>query len=165
LLPVFALLCAFLGSLCSARADQPSPAAIAKAKELLAASRTLETVDSMMEPISESLKTLIEELNPGCGPQIVEIMRKYFDPEIRKRLPEVVDQAAVIWARHFTIDEMDKLIAFDRSELGQKMIAQEPQIFQESMIMGRAWGQSVAREIYEKIKPELRNQGLKVPNI
>jgi hypothetical protein len=158
-------LCAFWGSLCPARADQPSAAAIAKAKELLAASRTLETVGSTLEPISESVTTLIEEVNPGCGPQIVEIMRKYFDPEFRRRLPEFIDQTAVIWARHFTIDEMDKLIAFDRSELGQKVIAQEPQILQESMIMGRAWGQSVAREVYEKIKPELHNQGLKVPNI
>jgi hypothetical protein len=147
------------------RADEPSPAAIAKARELLAASRMDQTMDRILDPMLENMETVIEAANPGCGQQINDILRKYFIPELRKRLPEIADVTAVIWARHFTIDEMDRLIAFDRSELGQKVIALEPQMFQEGVVAGRIAGEKLARDVYEKIRPELKNQGLKAPNI
>jgi hypothetical protein len=148
-----------------ARADEPSPATIAKAKELMVVGRVARNVEATLEPIEEDVETIIEAANPGNGRQINDILRKYFLPEFRRRLPESMDAIAVIWARHFTIDEMDKLIAFYRTDLGQKLIALEPQMFQEAEIAGRAFGHSLAREIYEKIRPELRNQGLRAPNI
>jgi hypothetical protein len=163
--PAIVLCCILLATPVGARADEPSPAAIAKAKEMLASGRAVQTMNAMLDPIAENVETIIEAANPGCAQQINDIIRKYFTPEFRKRLPEVVDGLAIIWACHFTIDEMDKLIAFNRTDLGQKLIALEPQIFQESVIAGRVFGQNLAREVYEKIRPELKNQGLKAPNI
>ena len=92
-------------------------------------------------------------------------MTKYYTPEVRKRLPEFGGLIAEVWARYFTAEELDQLIAFYRTDVGQKLIALQPKLMQVGMQLGEAWGEKVAREVLRKFAPQLRNQGLKSPNI
>jgi hypothetical protein len=41
----------------------------------------------------------------------------------------------------------------------------QPKLMQVGMQLGEAWGEKVAREVLRKFAPQLRNQGLKSPNI
>ena len=163
---IVALFGVLLGAAPLARAeDQPDPAVVAKAKEMLAASHQIEILDAILVPISRSMEDLIERANPGREKDVREFMLKYYLPEIHKRLPELRDLMAAIWARYFTAAELDQLIIFYKSDIGQKVVSLQPRLFQDGMQLGTDWGERVAREALRKMEPELRNQGLKSPNI
>ena len=154
-----------LGAAPSGRADQLDPVAVAKAKEMLAVSRQLQTLDAILVPISQSMEGLLERANPGREKDVREFMLKYYLPEIHKRLPELRDLMAAIWARYFTAAELDQLIAFYKSDIGQKVVSLQPRLFQDGMQLGTDWGERIGREALLKMEPELKNRGLKSPNI
>ena len=116
---LFALL---LGLPPAARADQPDPAAVAKAKELLAVTKSIQTADSMTDTVFPALEKLVEAANPGRGAEVRTLMEKYFLPEMRKHLPEFGDLMAREWARYFTVAEMDQMLAFYRTDVGLSLI-------------------------------------------
>ncbi|HKF64256.1 MAG TPA: DUF2059 domain-containing protein [Dongiaceae bacterium] len=159
---VFGLL---LGASPAAPADQPDPAAVTKAKELLAVTKSIQTADSMTDTIFPAVEKLVEAANPGRAAEVRMLMEKYFLPEMRKHLPEFGDLVAAEWARYFTVAEMDQMLAFYRTDVGQKVIALQPTLFKESYELGQAWGETMARDVFRKIAPELERQGLKSPNI
>ena len=163
LLLVVALL--LLGAAPSGRADQLDPVAVAKAKEMLAVSRQLQTLDAILVPISQSMEGLLERANPGREKDVREFMLKYYLPEVHKRLPEIGDLMAELWARYFTAAELDQLIAFYKSDIGQKVVSLQPRLFQDGMQLGTHWGERIGREALLKMEPELKNRGLKSPNI
>jgi hypothetical protein len=163
LLLVVALL--LLGAAPSGRADQLDPVAVAKAKEMLAVSRQLQTLDAILVPISQSMEGLLERANPGREKDVREFMLKYYLPEVHKRLPEIGDLMAEVWARYFTVAELDQLIAFYKSDIGQKVVSLQPRLFQDGMQLGTHWGERIGREALLKMEPELKNRGLKSPNI
>jgi len=119
----------------------------------------------MVDPVFEAVGKLLETANPGRGAEIRDLMGEYFIPDVRKRLPEFGDLIAAEWARYFTIDDMDKLIAFYGTDIGQKLITLQPKISQEMFKLGQAWGERVAGETFQKLQPELKKRGLKSPNI
>ena len=84
LLLVVALSGLLLGMPSLVRADQPDPAVVAKAKEVLAVSRQLQTLDAILVPISQSMEGLIERANPGREKDVREFMLKYYLPEVHK---------------------------------------------------------------------------------
>ena len=163
LLLVVVLLGLLLGA---ARADdQPDPAAIAKAKELLAVTKSIQTADSMTDTVFPALEKLVEAANPGRAAEVRILMEKYFLPEMRKHLPEFGDLMATEWARYFTVAEMEQMLTFYRSDVGRKVISLQPTLFKEGYEIGQEWGETMARDVFRKVAPELEKQGLKSPNI
>ena len=159
---LFALL---LGLPPAAPADQPDPAAVAKAKELLAVTKSIQTADSMTDTVFPALEKLVEAANPGRAAEVRILMEKYFLPEMRKQLPEFGDLMATEWARYFTVAEMEQMLTFYRSDVGRKVISLQPTLFKEGYEIGQEWGETMARDAFRKIAPELEKQGLKSPYI
>jgi hypothetical protein len=60
---------------------------------------------------------------------------------------------------------MDQMLAFYRTDVGQKVIALQPTLFKEGYELGQEWGETMARDVFRKIAPELEKQGLKSPYI
>jgi hypothetical protein len=111
------------------------------------------------------MEDLTERANPGHEKEVRDFMTNYYMPAVRKRLPELGDLMAEEWARYFTAEELGQLTAFYRSDIGQKLIAVQPQLMQDGLRLGQAWGGKVAREVLRKFEPELKHRGLKSPNI
>lgn len=57
-----------------------------------------------------------------------------------------------IYDKYYTESDIDQLIAFYNSPIGKKMIATMPQVMQESMIAGQAWGKQIGEKIQAKLK-------------
>lgn len=57
-----------------------------------------------------------------------------------------------IYDKYYTESDIDQLIAFYNSPIGKKMIATMPQVMQESMIAGQAWGKQISEKIQAKLK-------------
>ena len=67
---------------------------------------------------------------------------------------EFVGLAALIYAKHLTVDEMQQLQAFYESPIGQKVLQAMPAILQESVVAGQEWGREVAARILRRLKEQ-----------
>lgn len=56
-----------------------------------------------------------------------------------------------IYDKYYTADEINKLIEFYQKPLGKKLISVMPQIMQESMQTGQAWGEEVGKKVYKNL--------------
>jgi len=59
-----------------------------------------------------------------------------------------------IYAKYYTESELDELIKFYRTPIGQKVIANTPLIMEESEKTGRDFGQKLGKELIEKISKQ-----------
>ena len=146
------------------QAEEKSPVVI-KAERLMALTGAEGMIQQMIGPSIDQITDIIIQANPTDGPAIRDLMNEVFLPEFRNRLPEYMELSARIYAQHFTEAEIDELIAFYETPLGQKMIAKFPVLTQESMQVGGLWAQQVARDAYNKLLPKLKERGLQEPRI
>ena len=144
---------------------EEKPPAVVKAERLIGLFGADSTIEQMIVPMIDQITGIIIQANPEDGPVIRELMNEYFLPEFKNRLPEYMELSARLYAEHFTEAEIDELIAFYETPLGQKMIAKFPVLTQESMQLGGLWGQQVALDAYNKLLPKLKERGLQEPRI
>jgi uncharacterized protein len=149
----------------SAWAEEPDPAAIAKAKEVMAAAHSDKMAAQMITLMEKPLSELIESVNPGRGKETADLLREELFPAMRQRMPEFTDLAARIYAKHFTVADLEQLIAFYESPIGKKLVAEQPAMLTEMSAVAQAWGENLAMEVMRNLEPEFHKRGLTMPNI
>ncbi len=90
-------------------------------------------------------------------------MREILNPilaDAAGKREEMVSQAANIYARKFSIAEMQQITRFYKSPIGRKLVVQLPQIMQESMRIGQSVSQKIGADIIRRFKDEVKKQGL-----
>ncbi|MFN0201948.1 MAG: DUF2059 domain-containing protein [Bacteroidia bacterium] len=73
------------------------------------------------------------------------------EKEMLKEMDDLYDKLTEIYSKHFTEEELNKVIEFYESPIGKKMIKENPQIIQESMEAGKVWGEKIGKEIGTKL--------------
>jgi hypothetical protein len=160
---IFAVICLLAVLLVPrlAAAQEPSPEAVAAARELVSVSRAADHMKAMMPAIMQALK-------PAIVQGRAEVAREYdvLAPALMKimgaRLGEFVDQVAIIYARMLTVGEMKELTAFYRGPLGQKLLDKMPAIALQTGAAGQAFGKQIGGELKARMIEELKKKGLKI---
>jgi hypothetical protein len=67
--------------------------------------------------------------------------------ELKSSSGELMTAEARIYALHFTDADLDGMIAFYKSDVGRKYLAERPKIVQESTVAGATWGAKMGIEI------------------
>jgi len=65
---------------------------------------------------------------------------------------ELLDAMIPAYQKHFTGEEIDGLLKFYRSPLGQKVIAQMPEVFAENVKVTREWGEKRRDQLVGELK-------------
>lgn len=137
---------------------EPTPQAIATARELL----TLKRGDVVFQPIIvgviETVKNVFLPTNPQLGKELNDValqLRK----EYQGRQPELLNQVAKVYAEHFSEAELKGLVTFYKSPLGQKMVAEEPAIIDESLRRAQTWGDALSGKVLERFREEMKKKG------
>jgi hypothetical protein len=73
-----------------------------------------------------------------------------FMKEIRPE--DLVNMVIPVYDRNFTAEEIEGMIVFYSSPIGQKVLAKLPVVMQESMQIGQAWGQELAKKVFQKLQ-------------
>lgn len=71
----------------------------------------------------------------------------------------LVNLVVPIYAKYYTQEDLDGLIAFYQTPLGQKVISTLPQISQESVQAGQAWGQQLAEQVIQDMQQRYNADG------
>lgn len=145
--------------------EDVDPDAISKAEQLMEASHSMKLADQMIVLMEAPLLNLLQSVNPGREEMVGKVLRDRVLPEMRRRLPEFRGLAARVYAQHFTVGELDQLIAFYESPIGQRLVAEQPAMLTEMTRISQVWAQNLATEVLRKLAPEIESQGLKMPNI
>jgi uncharacterized protein len=143
----------------------PTPAPAAPPAENLAAARDLIRVIKATEQMKILLPNIFAMIKPAIvqgRPQVA----KHFD-EIApmmtaaalRRMDVFADLLANIYARNFSADELRDLIAFYQTPTGQKLIARQAVIAQQSLVAGQAFGRELAADIKQQMIDQLRKRG------
>jgi hypothetical protein len=157
LIPALLVAVSLLGARPGA-AQEPSPDAVAAARELVAASHAAEQLKVLLPLIVQQLKPAIVQGRAevardfdALAPQLIE--------SLSAQSAAFADGVAMIYARNFSADELRQLASFYRSPIGQAFLSKMPVIAQQSMALGQQLGQSVAGELRDRMIEELRKRG------
>jgi hypothetical protein len=144
-----------------ARAQAPSPGALAAAKELV----TLKGGGSMFDPlipgVIESAKNQFLPINPNLSGPLTEVANQLHKEYAPKRA-ELLDLVAKIYAQHFTEAELKDIVAFYKTPAGKKMQAQEPIAIKQSLDAAQEWANQFSDTVLQRFRTEMAKKGHKL---
>ena len=73
----------------------------------------------------------------------------------------MVRSVAVAWTRYLKEDELKEVLAFFKTEAGQKFASYQPRIIGESIAGIQQYSKALTRVLVEEAKKELEKKGLK----
>ena len=153
---VLTLACfAFAGG---ARAQQPSAAAIATAKELIEIKGALNIFEALVPGVIEQTKNLFLQTNPTLSKDLNEVAAQ-LRAELAPRRAELTDRVAFLYAQRFTEQELKSTLLFYKSPLGKKLAAEEPGFVDQSLSFAQEWANKLSEEVVGKMRVEMKKKG------
>jgi hypothetical protein len=145
----------------AARAQAPSPGALAAAKELVALKGGAVMFDPLIPGVIESAKNQLVPTNPQLSGPLNEVATQLHKEYAAKRA-ELLDIIAQAYAKRFTEAELKDIVAFYKTTAGKKMIAQEPAAIQESLTAAQQWANDFSDVVLQRFRTEMQKKGYKL---
>jgi hypothetical protein len=145
-------------------APEFDPEAIALAERLIQLTGADKVGIQVITFISNQMSQQLKAANPNKTSEIDDFVKKDFIPALIEKVPEMTEAVTKIYAINFTKADLQQIIDFYSSEIGRKVIAKMPEVMQQGMQLGSAWGQRIKPEIMSRFNERLKKQGLKVPS-
>jgi hypothetical protein len=67
---------------------------------------------------------------------------------------DLLEQIIPIYDKYYTVDDLRAVNAFYASPAGQKILSTLPHVMHDSMIVGQAWGQKIAKQASDELAAE-----------
>ena len=138
--------------------QQPSATAIATAKDMITSKGATALWEPIVPGVIEQAKSVFVQANPTLLKDLNEVALK-LRAEYAPRSAEVVNDVAKLYASRFTEQELKDTLAFYKSPLGKKLLAEEPSILDQSMRNAQGWADRLSQEVMGKIRTEMKRRG------
>ncbi len=142
----------------AAHAQQPSAAAMLTATELVLSTGTTSLFNPLISGVVEQAKNLFLQQNPALNKDITEVANK-MRGDLAPRLDELNNEVARLYATSFTEPELKEILAFYKSPVGKKMLAQQPIVVDSSMKFAQSWANKLSEEVVVKMRAEMKKKG------
>ena len=138
--------------------QQPSANAIALARDIITAKGAANMYDPIIPGVIERAKATFVQINPMLTKDLNEVAVK-LRAEASGRAAELSNEVAKLYAARFTEQELKDVLAFYRTPVGKKVIAEEPAIIDASVDMVAAWQRRFGDEMMVKFRAEMKKKG------
>jgi len=135
-----------------------SPAALAAAKEILTMKNAAAMYANAVPNLVEQTKNVLMQSNLNYQKDLNEVAI-IVAKNLAGREKEIGDGMAQVYANEFTEQELQGLVTFYKSPLGQKLLASEPRAIQFSMSYMNQWAQAFAETINGQFRAEMKKRG------
>jgi uncharacterized protein len=152
------LLALVLAALSPAQAQQPTANAIALAKEIIVVKGGNALYEPVIPQIVNQARQVFLGANPLLGKDLGEVAAK-LQAEFSPRTADMINDGARFYASKFTEQELKDVLAFYKSPVGRKVIAQEPVILDQSAAAVDELANKLATEVIAKFRSEMRRRG------
>jgi uncharacterized protein len=139
-------------------AKEPSAAAIASAKEILAMKHAGDMYVQAVPNIVQQAKDRILQSNLNYQKDLNEVAA-IIAQKLAGKQQEIGEGMAKIYASVFTEQELKDLVTFYKTPLGQKLLATEPTAIQTSMAYMNQWAQGFAEVVNGEFRTEMKKRG------
>ncbi|TMJ54036.1 MAG: DUF2059 domain-containing protein [Alphaproteobacteria bacterium] len=141
-----------------ASAEEPTPAAVAVAKELIVLKGSTQLWDAVVPGVIEQVKAVFMQTNPALGRELNDVAAQ-LRTEYAPRASQLVDQVAQLYARTFTEQELKDALTFYKSPLGRKIVNEEPKVLDDGFRRIQQWANKFSEEVMSKMRAEMKKKG------
>lgn len=147
-------------SICAASAQTPSPEAMAAARNLVTTLKLTDQYQALLPAILFSMKPTLVQDRPEIErdfdamiPVVLNAYKPFYD--------NMLDGAAAIYAKNFSVDELKEIESFYRRPTGQKFLEKSHDLAQLSSTVGEEISRKAADDIRARMIQLLRDKGHK----
>jgi len=97
----------------------------------------------------EQMMEVFKQQYQGGGEEFWGEMKTEF---MNTSMTELVTMLTPIYQKYLTQSDLEDIIVFYRSPVGQKLGENTPKITQESMVVGQEWGMEIGRKLVERLE-------------
>jgi hypothetical protein len=138
--------------------DPKSDPHLAKAMTFLEVSGARDLVVERFDLMFPELMKVAEAADPHASRARMAEVADLVRHKLEARLDELMTLSARSYALHFSDSDLDALIAFYKSDVGQKYLKERPAIVREQVLLGKAWGEKVVSELSSEIQQDMTRQ-------
>lgn len=109
----------------------------------------------------DRVSSALSMFGPAMNPQTMRVVRQQTQAVVKEHIEDgdaLYSVLAPVYQKHFNIVELNKLVNFYQSPLGQKLVKVSPQLLTESLDLGQQWGMSLVPEIVQRVQAQLNGQ-------
>ncbi len=149
----------------SARAEQktqapsePSANAMKLAREIIDLKNATILFEPMVPGVIERVKSMLLQTSPTLRKDLDDVannLRKVYAP----RTVDLLTDISWVYASRFTEAELKEILTFYRTPTGKKVIALEPQVFDDAMAGLPGWQEKFAEEVIARFRAEMKKRG------
>ena len=149
-----------IGFSANASAQEISADHLAAARRAINASRSTAQMDQLLPRMAEGIKSELIRNNPDKEAQLSIIVDEAAIA-LAPRRGDLESEAAQIFARVFTADELNAIADFYESDAGVKFLQESPIILREIQRASQVWGNGVQRDLAQAIEDKMTEAGLR----
>ena len=144
--PLFliALALVFFVGLPAAQADDAKKEELTR--KLLQLTGSADLGKQMMEGMAGQFRQ-----TPGVTEEFIDTFLELAKPE------DLIDLIVPLYVKAFDVQTLEAAIVFYESPAGRKLVEMQPQLTQESMVLGQQWGMELAQET-QRVMEERRKK-------
>ncbi len=142
-----------------ARAQQPSANAVALARELIMIKGGGALYATVIRGVIEQAKGVFLQSNPMLQKDLNEVAAALLAELSAKKEGELVTEVARLYAEHFTEQELKEILAFYRTPVGKKMLADEPKVIDQSMSLAQDWANKFSEQVLARFRSDMKKRG------
>jgi uncharacterized protein len=139
-------------------AQTPTAEAVAAAREYIVLKIGAAPYDSVVPGVIEHVKTVLLQTNPSFAKDLNEVALQLRVDNAPKSA-ELLDDIAKMYATRFTEQELKDLLAFYRTPLGKKVVAEEYGVVNQSMTFAQSWANKLSDQILSEMRAEMKKRG------
>ncbi|CDN53994.1 Hypothetical protein RG1141_CH16510 [Neorhizobium galegae bv. officinalis bv. officinalis str. HAMBI 1141] len=139
----------------SARAQEVSEAQLAAARDAIASLNVTDRYDNILPNLAERLKAQFIQASPNFQGQISNVVDEQA-LVLAPRRADLEKEAATIYAKSFSVDELKSISTFFNTETGKKLLTNQPLVSRELTKAAEIWANGVSRDLTNQSSEKLR---------
>ncbi len=133
-------------------------------RELIEITGMTAMVDQLVQQVAPTLMQdtwkHLKKAYPLAPDHLFAMIEEEMLSSFHRAIPEMIDGTVAIYAKYFTVSEIDELNLLYRSELGRKLIRVMPGLVVELTKFGYLWGHDiVGPRASKRVQEKLRQEG------
>ncbi len=142
-------------------AQEITPDQLALARKYVDLTDKVDVYGNSIVDIAAATLQQILRLNPQLGQTANDAVSAVVD-SYKSRRGDLVDQLARVYAAQFSTDELQQIVTFYSSPVGQKLATANLGINQQLTKVMQLFQANLANEFYAKVRAELKEKGVQL---
>ncbi|RMB08494.1 DUF2059 domain-containing protein [Eilatimonas milleporae] len=125
------------------------------AKRLLEVIKIDQMVTMMARQMMAQKVVSIQQKSEGADPEELKQVTDAFQQAFMLHVPDLMEEVIKAYAGAFSVEDMEAVIAFNKSEIGQRFEAGQAQIQQKTQALFKDWSSHAARAAFDKASAQV----------